>query len=41
MVFVKAQGGPRLAGDPDAKFTVRYFDEKFVLAKRWYARMEV
>lgn len=26
MVFVKAQGGPRLAGDPDAKFTVRYFD---------------
>lgn len=28
MVFVKAKVGPRLAGDPDSKFTVHYFDEK-------------
>lgn len=27
MVFVKAQSGPRLAGDSEAKFTVHYFDE--------------
>ena len=26
MVFVKAVSGPRLAGDPEAKFTVHYFD---------------
>ena len=28
MVFVKAQAGPRAAGDPPAKFTVRYYDEE-------------
>jgi hypothetical protein len=28
MVFVKAKGGCRLAGDSDAKFTVQYFDEQ-------------
>jgi hypothetical protein len=27
MVFVKAVSDPRLAGDPEAKFTVHYFDE--------------
>jgi hypothetical protein len=34
MVFVKAQAGPPLAGDPDAMFTVHYFDEKGNLTLR-------
>jgi len=28
MVFVKAESGPPVAGDPASKFTVQYFDEK-------------
>jgi len=28
MVFVKAQAGPSLAGDPDDMFSVQYFDEQ-------------
>lgn len=27
MVFVKAKDGPPVAGDPDSKFTVQYFDK--------------
>ncbi len=28
MTFVKAKAGPPIAGDPDTKFTVQYFDEQ-------------
>ena len=34
MVFVKATVGPRLAGDPDSRFTVHYFDENGNLTLR-------
>ena len=28
MVFIKAKAGPAVAGDPESKFTVQYFDEQ-------------